>query len=99
VIPVELSEAQRAEALRALAESGVFRTEATTDGKDGTPVYVDGITIALRAKRGPITGYMNIGRDITACKRALFEAIDSSSILRSPSALARRAEPDLNRSI
>jgi hypothetical protein len=43
-----LSENQRAEALRELSEKGRFRTEAMTYAKDGTTVYVEGITIALR---------------------------------------------------
>jgi len=43
-----LSENQRAESLRELSEKGRIRTEAMTYAKDGTPVYVEGITIALR---------------------------------------------------
>jgi PAS domain S-box-containing protein len=47
-VPVDLSQEQRAEALGELLEKGSFRTEAMTYGKDGAPVYVEGITIALR---------------------------------------------------
>lgn len=72
IVPVNMSEEQRAEALRELDERGRFRTEVITHGKDGTPVYVEGITIALRGeqKAGQITGYVNIRRDITERKRA-----------------------------
>jgi HTH-type transcriptional regulator, bacterioopsin transcriptional activator and related proteins len=71
-VPSDLSEEQRAEALRELAERGRFRTEARTYGKDGTPVYVEGITIPLRGEQGEgeITGYVNIRRDITERKEA-----------------------------
>jgi PAS domain S-box-containing protein len=72
VVPAELSEERRAEALRELEERGQFRTEAVTYRRDGTPVYVEGITIALRGEQeeGQITGYVNIRRDITDRKRA-----------------------------
>ncbi len=71
VVPVELSDDERAEALKELEEKGRFRAEAVTYRKDGTPVYVEGITIALRQEQqGQITGYVNIRRDITERKRA-----------------------------
>ena len=71
-VPLGLSEEQRAEALRELSERGRFRTEAITYAKDGAPVYVEGITIALRDEQGdcPINGYVNIRRDVTERKRA-----------------------------
>src|SRR5215218_7099968 len=71
VVPVEMTEDQREDALRELAETGRFRIDVITYGKDGTPVWVEGITIALRGKQGEgeITGYVNIRRDITERKR------------------------------
>src|SRR5918992_2598 len=72
-VPVELSEEQRAEALEELSQGGRYRTEAITYDKDGTPVYVEGITIALRGGEqgeGQITGYLNIRRDISERKWA-----------------------------
>jgi PAS domain S-box-containing protein len=70
-VPSDLSEEQRAEALRELSERGRFRIEALTYAKDGTPVYVEGITIALRGEPdGEITGYVNIRRDISERKWA-----------------------------
>src|SRR5215216_554043 len=57
-VPVDLSEEQRAEALRELSERGRLR--------------VEGITIALRGEQGEgeITGYVNIRRDISERKWA-----------------------------
>jgi len=69
VVPVEMTEDQREDALRELAHTGRFRIEVITYGKDGTPVWVEGITVALRGQEGEITGYVNIRRDITERKR------------------------------
>jgi PAS domain S-box-containing protein len=78
-VPTDLSEEQRAEALRDLEEKGRLRTEAITYGKDGTPVYVEGITIALREETdGEIAGYVNIRRDISEHKKAEDELRESS---------------------
>ena len=49
-----------------------MRTEAIRYRKDGTPVYVEGTTVALRGERGEVTGYVGITRDVTERKR--FEA-------------------------
>jgi PAS domain S-box-containing protein len=71
VVPTDLSEEQRAEAIRELSGRDRFVTEVVTYAKDGTPVYVEGITIALREEPdGEITGYVNIRRDVTERKRA-----------------------------
>ena len=69
VVPLDLTEDQREDALKELAETGRFRIEVITYGKDGTPVWVEGITVALRGQEGEITGYVNIRRDITERKR------------------------------
>jgi PAS domain S-box-containing protein len=70
-VPIDLSAEQKDKVLRELSERGRFRTEAITYGKDGTPVWVEGITIALREEQdGEITSYVNIRRDITERKRA-----------------------------
>ena len=37
---------------------------------DGTPVFVELITIALPGERGEITGYLGIHRDVSERKRA-----------------------------
>jgi PAS domain S-box-containing protein len=70
VVPVELSEEERGEVLKELSESGQFHIEAIKYAKDATPVWVEGITIALRDEpEGEITGYVNIWRDISERKR------------------------------
>jgi PAS domain S-box-containing protein len=69
VVPVEMSEDQRDEALRELAEAGTFHNDVITYGKDGTLVWVEGNTVALRGEQGEITGYVNIRHDITERKR------------------------------
>ena len=69
VVPVDLSDEQRDDALKDLNEGRQFRVEAVTYGKGGMPVDVEGITIALRDERGLIIGYVNIRRDITERKR------------------------------
>ena len=71
-VSLDLSEEQRAETFREVAERGSFRTEAMTYAKDGTQVYVEGITIALRSEEedSQITGYLNIRRDISERKWA-----------------------------
>lgn len=69
VVPLEMTEDQREDALRELAETGRFRIEVVTYGKDGAPVWVEGITVALRREDGEITGYVNIRHDITERKR------------------------------
>jgi PAS domain S-box-containing protein len=66
----DLSDAERAEALRTLLETGRSRAELTPSRKDGTPVDVEAINVAIRGGRGDITGFLGIHRDISERKRA-----------------------------
>jgi PAS domain-containing protein len=50
------------------AVAGVARW--SPDRKDGTPVFVELITVALRGEGGEITGYLGDPRDVTERKRA-----------------------------
>ncbi len=70
VAPSDFTDAQRAEALRTLAEDGSYRVEVGMYRKDGQKIYVEGTTVALRGEDGRITGYVSVNRDITERKRA-----------------------------
>jgi PAS domain S-box-containing protein len=69
VARLEMSDEERAEARRAVAERGRWRREVVAHRKDGTAVCVEVITVALRGQRGEITGYFGIHRDMTERKR------------------------------
>src|SRR4051812_5003104 len=61
---------ERAEVRRAVVEHGRWRGEVVAYRKDGTPVCVELITVALRGERGGIAGYLEIHREVTERKRA-----------------------------
>jgi DNA-binding NarL/FixJ family response regulator/signal transduction histidine kinase/PAS domain-containing protein len=65
-----MSYEERAEVRRAVVEHGRWRGEVVAYRKDGTPVWVELITVALRGERGGITGYLGIHRDVSDRKRA-----------------------------
>jgi PAS domain S-box-containing protein len=73
VVPVELSDEQRLDARRAVAEGGRWRGEATAHHKDGTPLAVDVICVALHRPPSQITGYLAIHRDVTDRRRMMDE--------------------------
>jgi len=71
VIPYrDYTDEQLEEALRKLAETGRRRTEDVWYRKDGTPVWAEALTVALRGEQGEISGYLSIIRDISERKRA-----------------------------
>jgi PAS domain S-box-containing protein len=70
VARLEMSYEERAEARSAVAEHGRWRGEVVAYRKDGTPLCVEMITVALRDERGRIAGYMGIHRDVTERKRS-----------------------------
>ena len=70
VIRPELTDTQLAEALRTLAETGRYRVEVIQHRRDGQPIVVEGITIALRGEDGRITGYVSVNHDITQRRQA-----------------------------
>jgi PAS domain S-box-containing protein len=69
VVRSDMSDEQRAEARRQLAETGGRRAEVRTYRKDGAPIWVESRSTALRGPQGEITGYLGIHRDITERKR------------------------------
>src|SRR3954454_14766914 len=77
VVRVELSDEQKLDARRAAAEGGRWRAEVTAHHRDGTPVTVEAITVALRGTQGEITGYLAIHRDITERQRVMDELWES----------------------
>ncbi|MGB8657169.1 MAG: PAS domain S-box protein [Candidatus Zixiibacteriota bacterium] len=60
----------KAEMLRAIAERGSWRGEATQARKDGTRFPVEVSSVVLRDATGKVTGYVSVNRDITQRKEA-----------------------------
>jgi PAS domain S-box-containing protein len=77
VARLEMSYEERAEVRRAVAERGRWRGEVVAYRKDGTRVYVELITVAVRGERGAITGYLGIHRDMTERRRVLDDLRES----------------------
>jgi PAS domain S-box-containing protein len=70
MVRAQHSDAGLADALRQLNETGSRRAETVVLHRDGTPVPIEAVTIALRDERGDITGYLGINRDITERRHA-----------------------------
>ncbi|MCW3047860.1 MAG: domain S-box protein [Solirubrobacterales bacterium] len=70
VARLEMSDEERARARRTAADHGGGRAEVVACRKDGTPVCVEVVTVALRGDDGEVTGYLGIHRDISERKRA-----------------------------
>jgi PAS domain S-box-containing protein len=62
---LEMSDEQAAASMREIAEKGQLRVEQLQHRKDGTPIYVDSLTIAMRDESGETTGYLAVNRDVT----------------------------------
>jgi len=60
----------KAEMLRAIAERGSWRGEATQARKDGTLFPVEVSSVVLRDTTGKVTGFVSVNRDITERKRS-----------------------------
>jgi signal transduction histidine kinase len=60
----------KAEMLRAIAERGSWRGEATQAHKDGTRFPVEVSSVVLRDATGKVTGFVSVNRDITERKRS-----------------------------
>jgi PAS domain S-box-containing protein len=84
VARLEMSHEQRTDARVAVAEQGRWRGEVIAYRKDGAPVWVELINVALRDTRGEITGYLGIHRDVSDRRRAeeaVREARDQRAIM------------------
>ena len=66
---LEMGDEQAAASLREMAEKGQLRVEQLQHRKDGTPIHVDSLTIAMRDGSGETTGYLAVNRDVTERRR------------------------------
>ena len=66
---LDLGDERLAEVRRELDRLGRWRGEASVERKDGSFVWIDALTVAVRGRDGTITGYLGIHRDITERKR------------------------------
>jgi diguanylate cyclase (GGDEF)-like protein/PAS domain S-box-containing protein len=88
VVPLGYSEEQLAQVQRGICELGQRRSDEVRYHKDGTPIYAEALTIALRGEQGEITGYLSIMRDLTERK-------ESERLRRSEARLRYQAFHDL----
>jgi PAS domain S-box-containing protein len=70
IIHSEFSELQRAEAVKALTETGDFKTEVVQYHRNGQMFWAEGHTISVRDETGKVTGFVAINRDVTDRKQA-----------------------------
>ena len=70
IIHSNFNDEQRAAAVKALSESGSYRTEVLQYHRDGHSFWVDGGTFVLKNSEGQLNGYITINRDITQRKQA-----------------------------
>jgi PAS domain S-box-containing protein len=56
--------------LSRLQEDGRMRLEMRQVRKDGTPIQIEGVSVALRDASGRITGYVAVNRDVTDRRQA-----------------------------
>jgi PAS domain S-box-containing protein len=82
-VRMDLSEEERAEVRREVAERGRWRGEATVERKDGSTVSVEVINVAVRDASGEITGFLGIHRDVGDRRLAREAQRRSETILES----------------
>ena len=70
ILNTEFFSTSRAEALQQLQETGEFSAEITQLRKDGSRVYIETHTVALRDESGHVSGYVSVNRDISDRKRS-----------------------------
>lgn len=70
VVQSSMTPEERASAAQQMAELGYMQVEVTTHHRDGTPILVEGQTVAMRDSAGQPIGYMSISRTIQERKAA-----------------------------
>ena len=83
VIRADLTRAQWSDALKTLAETGHYRVEVAHYRRNGTRLWIQGHTTALRDETGRIIGYVLANRDITErrCAEALLQQANQRTTL------------------
>ncbi|CAA9467830.1 MAG: diguanylate cyclase/phosphodiesterase (GGDEF & EAL domains) with PAS/PAC sensor(s) [uncultured Rubrobacteraceae bacterium] len=81
VIPTEFGADHMPRMVAGLSEASPQGAEMVMYRKDGTPIHVDVLTIALRDEHGRTTGYLSINRDISERKRTEKVAEESRKLL------------------
>jgi PAS domain S-box-containing protein len=70
VLPQDYSDEQQGEELLELTRTGRWRGERVWSAKDGTPVFAEGLTVAVRGEHDETIGYLCIMRDVAERDRA-----------------------------
>ncbi|HEV7884887.1 MAG TPA: PAS domain-containing protein [Solirubrobacteraceae bacterium] len=70
VARLDMSDGERADVRIAVAERGRWRGEVVAYRKDGSPISVDLLIVALRGAQGEITGHVGVHRDVSERHRA-----------------------------
>ncbi len=71
LLRMRLTEEQRTEFRRQVADSGRVQNEMVQHRRDGAALHVEQTTIALKDSAGRVTGYVSASRDITEWKRTV----------------------------
>ncbi len=82
LLQVRLTEEDRAEFRRLIAETGRVQNLVIQHRRDGTPLDVEQITIPLKDTAGHITGYVSVNRDVTEWNRAVAALQESETRYR-----------------
>jgi PAS domain S-box-containing protein len=77
VARLEMSDEERTAVRLAVAERGRWRGEVVAYRKDGAPVTVELITVALRDAEGQISGYLGIHRDLEESRQRVATILES----------------------
>lgn len=80
VFKTEFFSMTRAEALQRFQESGEFFADVSQACKDGSRIFIEARTVAIRDDHGNTTSYVSVNRDITARKQTEQELAHQANI-------------------